>query len=263
MASDLPASAPTWRVKTARFGGWTIFIGLVLALLSGPLNRFGIMAAIPALLILGVGLLLLIIGLLAAIVGLLVANSRRLGFAKGRIALGIVAALATIGYLLSVLAGSRGAPPIHEITTDFESPPEFVAVRDVRAKLSKVNPIEYVAEMQNPRGGTIKVAELQRQAYPDLTTVQMAQTPDQVFKQAEAAVRKLGWEIVAAVPVAGRIEATDTTTFFGFKDDIVIRIRVDGTGSRVDARSKSRVGLGDAGANAKRLRRFFELLKAS
>ena len=72
-----------------------------------------------------------------------------------------------------------------------------------------------------------------------------------------AAANNLGWEIVATEPAEGRIEATDTTFWFRFKDDIVIRIRPDGTGTILDARSVSRVGRSDVGKNAARLRMFF------
>jgi uncharacterized protein (DUF1499 family) len=71
-----------------------------------------------------------------------------------------------------------------------------------------------------------------------------------------AAARAQGWEIVAAVPAEGRIEATDTTRFFGFKDDIVIRVKAEGAGSRVDVRSLSRVGKSDVGKNASRIRAY-------
>ncbi|MEX2241047.1 MAG: DUF1499 domain-containing protein [Burkholderiales bacterium] len=70
----------------------------------------------------------------------------------------------------------------------------------------------------------------------------------------------MGWEIVATDAAAGRIEATDTTFWFGFKDDVVIRVEGDGAGSRVDVRSVSRVGVGDVGANAKRIRAYLRAL---
>jgi uncharacterized protein (DUF1499 family) len=81
-----------------------------------------------------------------------------------------------------------------------------------------------------------------------------------VFARALAAVDELAWELVEAVPEEGRIEATDTTFWFRFKDDVVIRIRPSGSGSILDARSLSRVGGGDAGTNARRLRAFFATL---
>ncbi len=70
----------------------------------------------------------------------------------------------------------------------------------------------------------------------------------------------MGWEIVAADSTAGRIEATATTAWFGFKDDVVIRVRPANGGSRVDVRSLSRVGVGDVGTNAKRIRAYLGVL---
>jgi uncharacterized protein (DUF1499 family) len=64
------------------------------------------------------------------------------------------------------------------------------------------------------------------------------------------------WEVVAADAAAGRIEATATTPWFGFRDDIVVRIVPADGGSRVDVRSVSRVGKGDLGVNARRIREF-------
>jgi uncharacterized protein (DUF1499 family) len=85
--------------------------------------------------------------------------------------------------------------------------------------------------------------------------------PDSVFTLAHRAAEKMGWEIVAADSAAGRVEATATTTWFGFKDDVVIRIEPADRGTRVDVRSKSRVGRGDVGANAARIRKYVETLK--
>ena len=84
--------------------------------------------------------------------------------------------------------------------------------------------------------------------------------PAQAFERAERTARAMGWQIVAAVPDALRIEATDTTLLFGFKDDVVIRIRPSGQGSVVDVRSLSRIGGSDIGTNARRVRRFLDRL---
>ncbi len=70
----------------------------------------------------------------------------------------------------------------------------------------------------------------------------------------------MGWEIIAAVREEGRIEATATTRWFRFKDDVVIRVQPQGTGSRIDVRSKSRLGRSDLGANAKRIRAYWREL---
>jgi uncharacterized protein (DUF1499 family) len=116
--------------------------------------------------------------------------------------------------------------------------------------------------MKGPRG-TTNVPEAQRTSYPDIQpAVLEGVAPAEAFTRAAAAVEQLGWEVVAAVPAEGRIEATDTTRFFGFKDDVVIRLRAEGGGTRIDVRSKSRVGMGDVGANAARVRKFLALVKA-
>jgi uncharacterized protein (DUF1499 family) len=104
------------------------------------------------------------------------------------------------------------------------------------------------------------VAAQQRRAYPDLSPVTLSAPPDQAFAAALAVAQGKGWEIVTADSAGGRIEATDTTRWFGFKDDVVIRLTEWGAGTRVDVRSVSRVGRGDAGTNARRIREFLDEL---
>jgi uncharacterized protein (DUF1499 family) len=164
--------------------------------------------------------------------------------------LGIVIGLAVVAMPSSVIVSARGAPPIHEITTDMQDPPAFVAILPLRA--GAANPPEY--------GGS-SVADQQRRAFPDIQPVVLAVTPQQAFERALSSASQLGWEVVSRDVAAGRIEAVATTFWFGFKDDIIIRIRSAAEGSRVDIRSKSRVGVGDLGANARRVRAFVAALR--
>jgi uncharacterized protein (DUF1499 family) len=99
------------------------------------------------------------------------------------------------------------------------------------------------------------------EAYPDLVTQLYSESVNEVFEKALAAVDDLGWELVAQDASAGRIEATDTTFWFRFKDDVVIKIDQQGSETAVDVRSVSRVGTGDVGANAIRMRKLFALLE--
>ena len=156
------------------------------------------------------------------------------------------AALGLVGYLVPAeqQAIARSVPPIHDITTDTDDPPSFVAILPLRADAP--NPPEY-----DPA-----VAGQQREGYPDLRSVTLDAPPAEAFAQALAAARAMGWELVADDAAAGRIEATDTTFWYGFKDDVVIRVRPDVAGSRIDVRSKSRVGRSDVGANARRIREY-------
>jgi hypothetical protein len=166
--------------------------------------------------------------------------------------IGVIAA--ALGYYIpESYRPPDGTPPIHDISTDAVDPPAYVAILPLRADAPNTTVYGGSEGMTHER-----LAQLQTEAYPDLQTLTIDEPPDQVFERALAAVDELGWELVAAVPEEGRIEATDTTFWFRFKDDVVIRIRpAAGSGTTVDARSLSRVGGGDAGTNARRLRSFF------
>lgn len=145
---------------------------------------------------------------------------------------------------------AQSVPPIHDITTDTANPPAFVDVVPLRENAP--NPPEYSGE---------ETARLQQEAYPELTTLSYEAGYDQVFEAANAVAEEMGWELVASVPEEGRIEATATTRWFGFRDDVVIRVDDSGSGGvEVDIRSKSRVGRSDIGANAARIRAFTEKL---
>jgi hypothetical protein len=178
---------------------------------------------------------------------LLLPRTRRGGVAALLAALALGLGTAFVPW--HALRQARALPPIHDITTDTERPPQFVAILPLRA--GAPNPAAY---------GGADVARAQAGAYPDLRTHRMDAAPTNAFKRALQAARDIGWEIVAADAAAGRIEATDTTFWFGFKDDVVIRVEADGAGSRVDVRSVSRVGVGDAGANAERIRAYLRAL---
>ncbi len=105
-----------------------------------------------------------------------------------------------------------------------------------------------------------ETAARQQSGYPDIRPLELAVPPDAAFARALDAAKSFGWEIVAADAASGRIEATATTPWFGFRDDVVIRVTPTSSGSRVDVRSLSRVGKGDLGANAKRIRAYLAKL---
>ncbi len=151
-------------------------------------------------------------------------------------------------------APDAGIPPIHDVSTDRFDPPQYVAVLPLRADAP--NTTEY----GRAEGMTPEDLRYTDESYGDLVPVRLDVPPAEAFERARRAVDSLGWELVDASAEDGRIEATDTTFWFRFKDDVVIRIRPDNGGSIVDARSLSRVGRGDAGTNARRLRAFFEVL---
>src|SRR6185295_2013602 len=104
-------------------------------------------------------------------------------------------------------------------------------------------------------------ARQQRAAYPDILPVMLPMPPRAAFAKAVAAAEAMGWEVVGADAAAGTIEAVDTTKWFGFKDDIAIRVTSSGDQARIDIRSKSRVGRSDLGTNAERIRAYLERVK--
>lgn len=148
-------------------------------------------------------------------------------------------------------------PPIHDITTDTVNPPQFVDVLPLRGP--GTNTVVYGT---GPDMTPERLAQLQTEAYPDIQPQYFNASRDEVFRRALAAVDELGWDLVAQVPEEGRIEATDTTFWFRFKDDVVIIISETADGAVLNARSTSRVGVSDVGKNAARLRSFFEVLQA-
>jgi len=181
------------------------------------------------------------------------------GFAVGVLALFVgTAPLA----LVTISAGDRAdIPPIHDITTDTENPPQFTASL-IDRRGPDANPVDY-ASKTDPRSGR-PLPEVQAEAYPDIGPVLVLSEPALAYQAALGAAREMGWTVSTASEASLMFEATATTFWFGFKDDIVVRVTaLDEGGSRVDARSVSRVGASDLGANAARLREFEARLRAS
>jgi uncharacterized protein (DUF1499 family) len=180
----------------------------------------------------------------------------------------LLSTLAAIGTVVAALAWyvpetyrpAEGVviPPIHDITTDNVNPPQFVDVLALRGP--GTNTVVYGT---GPNMTPERLAELQTTAYPDIKPLVINASQEEVFNRALDTVQKLGWEVVAIAPEDGRIEATDTTFWFRFKDDVVIIVSEAPEGAVVNARSVSRVGVSDVGKNAERLRRFFVELQTS
>lgn len=215
---------------------------LIVQLFAAPLaTRFGLISyklglPITALAFLG-GMLMLLV---AAVLGFL------RDFRPYRRRLALVAALAAVPALagLTLIIASRGLPLIHDISTNLADPPQFEAAPALRG--DDANPLERSQELD----------DAQRQAYTDIGSIRSSLTASEAFDRCAATAEQLGWEIYARDATAGRIEASDTTLWFGFTDDIVIRVRGADGGSVIDLRSVSRVGRGDLGANANRIRAF-------
>jgi uncharacterized protein (DUF1499 family) len=176
-------------------------------------------------------------------------GDRRRGFLASLMALaiGVAAAWAPAHWLLE----ARSAPRLNDVTTDTSNVPAMIVTQQMRH--GAPNPAAYPGA---------ETAALQRAAYPDIVPVVIRASPAEAFRKVDEVAMALGWDVVARAPAEGRIEAVDTSDWFGLTDDIVIRIRPEGnSGSRVDIRSKSRVGQSDFGANARRIRAFIERMR--
>lgn len=235
---------------TARVGLALTVVGALSLLLSGVGTRWDWWDYRTGFLILRWtlygGVAIIVVAVAGLILGLLARTGRSL--LVSLVTLVLLAAVAAVP--VGALRSAGRVPPIHDITTDLDDPPRFVAVLPLRQ--GAPNTAEYAGAA---------LAAQQRAGYPGLAPVRFAAAPDQVFARAVEVARGLGWQIVAAVPAEGRLEATDRTRWFGFRDDVVVRVAAEGTGTRVDVRSVSRVGRSDLGTNARRIRRFEEALE--
>lgn len=236
--------------RFASAGLWLGVIALALLVLSILGNRlevihFGIAVRGMA--------LAALVGIVAVIVSaagvVLTFMTKRTGL-RTAIAGLVLGVLVSAPVVQSIMVGAK-VPRIHDITTDLDNPPAFEAA--VAARGENSNSLDRASP---------DLAELQRQAYPDLETLHVSAHPGKVFEAALETAKEQGWEILAADPARGTIEAVAVTRVMNFKDDVAIRIAETADGAAVDMRSVSRVGESDLGANANRIRTFRDALKA-
>jgi uncharacterized protein (DUF1499 family) len=224
------------------------FLAILLVALPGPLYKFGILELGTAFAALRFGVYA---GIAALVLILIQIIFMRKNISWAGVAVCAVLGLVAVGLPMSMMSKAKSVPPIHDISTDLTNPPKFVAIVALRADAP--NPVEYAGE---------ETAKQQREAYPELTTQKYSQSTDQLFDATESAVNSLGWELVNADKSLGIIEATETTAWFGFKDDVVVRIRTTGEESFLDMRSKSRVGKSDLGKNAERIHTLIDAINS-
>ena len=224
--------------------------GLVVAS-AGPLSRFGGLEPYVVISVFRYGSYMVFAAIalgLATIVPTRPGDRRR-GFlsALSAITIGVVAAWMPVSFFLR----ANSLPRINDISTDTSNPPAFVVTLQLRR--GAATPAAYEGE---------RVARLQHEGYPDIAPILLRVPPDEAFRRVDKVAMTLGWDVVARAPQEGRLEAVAISDWFGFRDDIVVRIRPEDGGSRVDIRSKSRVGQSDLGVNAERVRAFLAGLRA-
>ena len=205
-------------------------LAILLLVISGPGTRVGLW---PFRVGFGMFAGAMLVGLAAAgaaLVGVLFRRAQSGPLMFVALFVGTASAAVPLDYVRRV----KTLPYINDISTDQERPPQF----------------------SPPKAYPEHFPELQRIGYPNLHGIELRLPPKQAFARAVEIAKGGGWEIAALDETAGRIEAVVTTRWFGFKDDVVIRVTPAGAGSRIDMRSKSRVGRSDVGTNASRIEEF-------
>jgi uncharacterized protein (DUF1499 family) len=232
---------------TAVFAAIALGLGAVLLVAAGPAYRSGLLTLGTAFDTLRSGVVVALVagGLALAALGAALACRHRGQAVTAALVVVVSVALVTVPLLHWQRA--KTVPPIHDITTDPDDPPAFVALAQARARAP--NAVAYPGA---------ETARQQRAAYPEIRPLLLAAPLPRVREVAREVVRASGWELVAATDTT--LEATDTTPWFGFKDDVVIRLRPTADGVRVDLRSASRIGRSDVGTNAARIRVYLEAL---
>jgi uncharacterized protein (DUF1499 family) len=245
---------------TSRLAIWArrlALFALAAALLSVVIVHSGILEVRPALATFGAALVLAVLALLLAFGAFVVIWKDGLS-GMGAALSAIVMAAALLAYPTYLVARSWDLPWIYDITTDLIAP-EYVALAKTRSR--DANPIIYAG---------LSSWERQIEAYPDIEPIETDLNPRQAYEAAHAVITKRRWRIVDARPPdpsqgrrEGRIEAVARTALMGFRDDVIVRVRGEGQGARIDIRSSSRYGSFDFGANAERIRELTDDIYAA
>ena len=224
-----------WWARAVMIGGVFAIVALVL----GPLG-YRLFDSLAWLGLAAVATLMALLTLLVGIICFIIVMAKGRRAERGSLTIGSLLSVVVLGAMLPFFL--MDVPPIHNISTDTQDPPQFDQIVAMRG--DKSNPLEYDAETLAPQ---------QQKAYPDVKTLTLGQSPDAVVTKAGSVLEELGIEVVNVDAAKGIVEGTATTRWFGFKDDVVVRVRPSAEGSIVDVRSVSRVGQSDLGANAKRI----------
>ena len=201
-----------------------------------------------------------IAGLLVAIVAIFVARRVRPRLVILNMA-AIIVAGAFVAFVGNQVRIARSVPAIHDVSTNLEDWPRFYRLRLCEDNLANVPDMgREDLKALPPRE---RWAAIHREHYGDIATIRVPWSVAETVERARALAEERGWEIVTTDPEAGILEAVDTSLFFRFKDNVIVRVRpvTEGGGSVVDMRSISQVGVSDVGVNARRVRSFLSDLQ--
>ena len=240
-----------WAQRLARWSIGLTVAAVAVAAIGLTLARYDIIGKLPGFLAFLAGTLMALLALIAGLVALFAGRKQPLQ-SRGRLFAALAVSLVLVGFVATRPLAAGEAPSIHDITTDLASPPQFKTLSLRADNLTGVGTVE------NWR-------RIHAGAYGDLGPVEIARPVAAVTADAVRLAKAAGWDVVRSDPALGEVEATVGVSYIRFYDDVAIRIvPIDGgKRSRVDMRSVSRVGVGDLGVNAKRIRAFLDALKAA
>ena len=232
-----------WWSKAISLGAYIAVTLIVFAMLG---NRLGLWDFGLGFMMLAAGIILAVIGLVTGIIGIIVSIKKPYPAEKSKLITSTVICLLISGTMFMQFQVATSVPPIHNISTDQNDPPRFNKVLALRSGL---NPVEYDSDV---------LGEQQSNAYPRVQTLQSEMDAQASMLRSIEVLENMGLNIVDTDFDALLVEATATSLLFGFKDDLVVRIRPSHSGSLIDLHSVSRVGQSDLGMNAKRILTFID-----
>ena len=250
MSEATPENRET--TETTWWSKFFVFSALlsVVILASGPFGyKYGLTGLAPSLISILVALVGAGLVFVAGLIMVIVATRKGLGKDRNLIVVAMVISLIPVLFVVPQMMKAQSVPGIHDISTDTDNPPEFSAL--VAERLETDNDLIYEDEVVGA-----KTAEIQQAAYPNVKTLQSTLSVEEATNKAASVLQSQGLEVANVDPEMGLVEATATTAWFGFKDDVVVRAAATESGSAIDVRSVSRVGRSDIGANAARIEAF-------
>jgi uncharacterized protein (DUF1499 family) len=243
LAEEPMSRLAVWSWRLAGFAVPVLLLAIIIV-------RSGLMEITPALATFG-GALALAFGAIVLAAGAFVAIWKDGCRGLGHAVMAVVIGIAILAYPTFLALRATRLPLLTDVTTDPMDPPRFETITRLRPR--DANPVVYAG---------LHAAELQRAGYPDIEPLQVSATPQQAYEAALVVINKHKWRVVDLRPPQpvgrheGVIEAVARTPIMGFRDDVVVRVRLDQDGSRIDVRSTSRYGRTDFGTNAARIRRL-------
>jgi uncharacterized protein (DUF1499 family) len=247
--ASVQAAPAKWAPRLSKWALVAMLVAVAIAFIGLTLARYDVIAKLTGFSAFLGGGLVAVVALLLAVLALLVGwKTGNPGRPKALVAL--VVALAYVGFIATRPMSAGDAPSIHDVTTDIADPPQFEVLELREDNLAGVGTVE-------------NWQQIHAAAYGDLGPVTLPLQVEEATQQVALLAAAEGWEVVSTDLSRGHVEATASVSYIRFYDDVVVRITPAGdNSSRIDMRSVSRVGVGDLGVNARRVRSFLRKLTA-